>query len=172
MSEITPQPKQAPIPLPKKSFSVEFFVGLFAIASVLCVGYLAMGLGELRMGPSSTYDVFAEFDNVAGLKTGASVEIAGVQIGSVADIALKDPMAKVTLRISNTIKLRDDDIVLIRTKGIIGDRYVKISRGASDSYIAPGSTMAETESVVDFEEIIGKFIHSFEGKKDTDNEDV
>ena len=60
----------------------------------------------------------------------------------------------------------DDDIASIRTKGIIGDRYVKISRGASDDHIPEKGTMMETESVVDIEDIIGKIVHSLESGDD------
>ena len=91
---------------------------------------------------------FAEFDNISGLKNGASVEIAGVQVGRVVALRLNDPMARLEIELDNSIRIRDDDIASIRTKGIIGDRYVKISRGASEVHIGPGETMIETESVV------------------------
>jgi phospholipid/cholesterol/gamma-HCH transport system substrate-binding protein len=68
--------------------------------------------------------------------------------------------------LNNNVKIKDDDIASIRTKGIIGDRYVKISRGGSDTYIAPEGTIVETESVVDLEDVIGKLIHNFTGEKD------
>jgi phospholipid/cholesterol/gamma-HCH transport system substrate-binding protein len=150
----------APIEPPKRHFNVEFFVGLFSAIGLACAAWLAAGLGGIRIGTSDSYDVFAEFDNISGLQTGASVEIAGVPVGEVSSIELKDPQAKVTLRMQPQVKLRDDDIASIRTKGIIGDRYVKISRGASDQFIAEGGTITETESVVDIEDILGKFVHS------------
>ena len=154
------------VKLPRRSFSIEFMVGLFTLASVAAAGYLAVGLGELELGGADKYEIVAEFDNISGLKNGASVEIAGVQIGDVTAINLKDPMALVTLRIDKAVKIKDDDIASIRTKGIIGDRYVKISRGGSDTYIAPGGTMVQTESVVDIEDVIGKVVHSLTGDKD------
>ena len=128
--------------------------------------YLAVGLAGLELTSKDTYLVYAEFDNISGLKYGASVEIAGVPIGAVSDISLKDPVAKVTLKLTRSIKLKDDDIATIRTKGIIGDRYVKISRGASTDYIPEGGTMTETESVIDIEDVIGKVVHSLGGDKD------
>jgi len=155
---------------PKRSFSVEFFVGLFTMAGVATCGYLAVGLGNLRFSHADEYIVYAEFDNISGLKAGASVEIAGVPIGEVSAIDLKDPVARLSLRISKTIKLRDDDIAAIRTKGIIGDRYVKISRGASELNIAENGTMTETESVVDIEDVIGKLVHSFTSKEDEEKD--
>lgn len=160
----------AELPLPKRSFSIEFFVGLFALAAVAAAGYLAIGLGELRLFASDRYTIQAEFDNISGLQHGASVEIAGVPIGSVTRIDLKDPAALVTLEIIKTVQIRDDDIASIRTKGIIGDRYVKVSRGASDTFIPPGGVMTETESVVDIEDVIGKFVHSLGGDKEKSDE--
>lgn len=158
--------KGVAVPQPKRSFSVEFFVGLFTMLGVAACGYLAVGLGNFRFSHSDEYMIYAEFDNISGLKAGASVEIAGVPIGEVAAIDLKDPVARIALRISKTIKLRDDDIASIRTKGIIGDRYVKISRGASSLNIEEGGTMTETESVVDIEDVIGKIVHSFSSKEE------
>jgi phospholipid/cholesterol/gamma-HCH transport system substrate-binding protein len=151
---------------PKRSFSLEFFVGLVTAAGVAAAAYLAVGLAGLELSSKDTYLVYAEFDNISGLKYGASVEIAGVPIGAVSDISLKDPVARVTLKLNRSIKLKDDDIASIRTKGIIGDRYVKISRGASTDYIPEGGTMTETESVIDIEDVIGKVVHSLGGDKD------
>jgi phospholipid/cholesterol/gamma-HCH transport system substrate-binding protein len=88
----------------------------------------------------------------------------------VSNISLKDPVARVTLKLNRSIKLKDDDIASIRTKGIIGDRYVKISRGGSTQYIEEGGTMTETESVIDIEDVIGKVVHSLSGDKDEDSE--
>jgi len=169
--------------VPRRTFSLELFVGLFAAAGVAAAAYLAVGLAGLELGEGNNYTIYAEFDNISGLKYGASVEIAGVPIGVVSDIVLKDPAAKVALKLTRAVKIKDDDIASIRTKGIIGDRYVKISRGASDDYIPEGGTMLETESVIDIEDVIGKVVHSLTGekdeekdnekdnKKDTDNDD-
>lgn len=156
--------------VPRRSFSLELFVGLFAAAGVAAAAYLAVGLAGLELGEGNNYTIYAEFDNISGLKYGASVEIAGVPIGVVSDITLKDPAARVALKLTRAVKIKDDDIASIRTKGIIGDRYVKISRGASDLFIEPGQTMPETESVVDLEDVIGKVVHSLTGEKDEEKD--
>jgi phospholipid/cholesterol/gamma-HCH transport system substrate-binding protein len=155
--------------VPKRSFSLELLVGLFAAAGVAAAAYLAVGLAGLELGEGNNYTIYAEFDNISGLKYGASVEIAGVPIGVVSDIILKDPAARVALKLTRAVKIKDDDIASIRTKGIIGDRYVKISRGASDIFIPEGGTMVETESVVDIEDVIGKVVHSLTGDKDEED---
>ena len=154
------------LPVPKRTFSLELVVGIFAAAGVGAAAYLAVGLAGLELGTSNSYTIYAEFDNISGLKYGASVEIAGVPIGVVSDITLKDPAARIALKLNKSVKIKDDDIASIRTKGIIGDRYVKISRGASDTYIPAEGTLVETESVVDLEDVIGKVVHSLTGDKD------
>ena len=111
-----------------------------------------------------------KFSDVSGLKLGASVEIAGVQIGEVKSVNLDKTMALVTLLISDDFMLREDDIAQIRTKGIIGDKYVRISPGGSDEILKAGDRLSDTEPSVDFEAIIGKFIHSL-GKSDKESSD-
>lgn len=148
--------------IPKKSLKTEFYVGLFFMIGLSALAYLTFNLAGMRFGNTGFYEVKAEFDSVSGLEKGASVEIAGVPIGDVDSIGLNATSAVVTLRIREEIQLRDDDIAAIRTKGIIGDRFVKIIPGGSEELIAPGSKLTDTESAVEFEEIIGKFIHKME----------
>jgi phospholipid/cholesterol/gamma-HCH transport system substrate-binding protein len=150
---------------PPRRFTIELLVGLFTLVGVFCAGLLAIGLGGEALFTGSRTEIYAEFDNISGLEKGASVEIGGVPIGEVTEIRLQDPKAIVTLLLHEGVSIRDDDIALIRTKGIIGDRYVKISRGASDIFLKPGDTIKDTESVVDIEDLIGKIVHNFTGDK-------
>ena len=152
----------ADVPLPKKSLTVEFWVGIFTILGTLAFAYLSVNVAGMRVYRSGIYRVLAEFGNVSGLKVGAPVEIAGVSIGEVEDIKLSDTNALVTLAINDGVELRDDDICASRTKGIIGDRYVKIVPGNSSKLVKNNSKFTDTESAVEFEEIIGKMIHRME----------
>ncbi|MDD2942265.1 MAG: outer membrane lipid asymmetry maintenance protein MlaD [bacterium] len=147
---------------PKKSLKVEFYVGLFTIIGLVSMAYLAVNMGGMRLTDSGYYIVKAEFDNISGLEVGAAVEIAGVAIGEVSGVVLDGTVAVVSLRIHDSVKIREDDIASIRTKGIIGDRYLKIIPGGADEDLKPGDTLSDTESVVDLEEILGKFIHRME----------
>jgi phospholipid/cholesterol/gamma-HCH transport system substrate-binding protein len=153
--------------VPKRKFTTEFYVGLFSIISLAAAAWLAVGLGGIELFSSNFYVLKAEFDNISGLQSGASVEIAGVPIGQVTQITLKDPEALVTMKIQRNVKIQDDDIASVRTKGIIGDRYIKISRGSSEQFLESNGTIIETESVVDIEDIIGKLVHSFTGKEES-----
>ncbi|MBP9837177.1 MAG: outer membrane lipid asymmetry maintenance protein MlaD [Proteobacteria bacterium] len=148
--------------VPKKSLTIEFWVGIFAVLGLATSAYLSLNIASIKISNSGYYDITAEFSSVSGLKLGAPVEIAGVEVGEVSSIVLKDTSALIGLRIKNDIKLRDDDIAAIRTKGIIGDRYVKVIPGGSDKMIDSGGRLSDTESAMEFEDVIGKFIHKFE----------
>jgi phospholipid/cholesterol/gamma-HCH transport system substrate-binding protein len=104
------------------------------------------------------YLVSADFPSVGGLKAGSSVEIAGVQVGRVESIGLADYQAHVVLRLDRSVKLQDDSIASIKTKGLIGEKYIRISPGGSDKLIAPNGRIREVEAPVDLEELISKYI--------------
>jgi phospholipid/cholesterol/gamma-HCH transport system substrate-binding protein len=154
--------KSKEIVIPRRTFSVEFFVGLFALVGLGAFGYLAINIAQMRILSTGYYEVMAEFNNVSGLELGAPVEIAGVPVGSVKNITLNSTSALVTIELKNSVHLRDDDIAAVRTKGIIGDRYLKIIPGGSEDNVAAGGRISDTESAVELEEILGKFIHSLE----------
>jgi phospholipid/cholesterol/gamma-HCH transport system substrate-binding protein len=104
--------------------------------------------------------VVADFDNISGLKPGAAVEVAGVEVGRVEEIQLTTgDRAKLVMKLSPGLKLNDDAIASIRTKGIIGDKFVKLSTGSSGKPIPNGGKIRDTESAVEWEELISKYIH-------------
>jgi phospholipid/cholesterol/gamma-HCH transport system substrate-binding protein len=67
-------------------------------------------------------------------------------------------MAVVKMKIDKSITLTDDAIASIKTSGLIGDKYIKISPGVSDIPLEPGEMITETESAVDIEELVSKFV--------------
>jgi phospholipid/cholesterol/gamma-HCH transport system substrate-binding protein len=156
------------IPMPKRTLTVEFFVGIFTIITLAAAGYLAVGLGDVRIFNTGEKFITAEFNNVSGLKAGASVELAGVPVGEVNKIVLDKYFAMVELRIHSNFDLKDEDSLAIRTKGIIGDRYVKVIPGGSNTVIPDGGKVREsnTLSVIDFEELIEKVVSNFTNKSD------
>jgi len=138
---------------------VEIAVGLFLVAGILCLGYLSIRLGKLELVGGDDVPVTAEFSTVAGLKQGANVEIAGVEVGKVESIDIRDYKAVVRMRVRRGLRLQEDTIASVRTRGLIGDKYINLSPGASDRLILPGGKIRETESAVDLEGLIGQFIH-------------
>lgn len=137
---------------------VEIAVGLFVLAGLIALGYLSIRLGGVDFFDTANYAVTARFTSVSGLTEGASVEMAGVRIGKVQRIGLRDDEAVVTLRIDNGIKLTRDTIASIRTKGLLGEKYILISPGGAEQAILPGGRIRETEPPIDIEKLIGNFI--------------
>ncbi len=141
-----------------KKITVETGVGFFIILGLLCLGYLSVQLGDIELFGSDQYIVKARFANVTGLKEGATVEAAGVTVGKVSTIRLEDYEAAVELSIEPDFKIQEDSIASIRTQGIIGDKYVKIKTGGADEYIEHNGEIIETESALELEELISKYI--------------
>ena len=143
-----------------KNINTELVVGLFMIAGFLAFAYLSLYMGEFSVFDlKRNYSLEAEFDNISGLKVGAGVEIAGVDIGNVAKIELaKNGLAKVELLINSDVKITKDAIASIRTQGLIGDKYIKITQGADEKMLKGGDTIFDTESAIDFEELVSKYI--------------
>lgn len=139
--------------------SLELGVGIFVIIGLMCVGYLTVRLGNLEFFQDDHYFLNARFHSVTGLKTGANIEIAGVQVGQVDSISLDfmEKVAMVRLKLKKEVVLTDDVIASIKTAGLIGDKYIKLSPGGSDEILEPGDTIIETESALDVEEIISKY---------------
>lgn len=142
-----------------KRNTLELVVGLFMLIGFGAFGYLALQLGEVPLlTASSTYLLKAEFDNVAGVKKGAAVQIAGVTVGEVAGVALSETdTALLSMKIDNTVKVPIDSIASVKSQGIIGDKYIQLSLGGDDTYFKPGEVVVETESSVDIESLISKF---------------
>ncbi len=145
-----------------KNAKLELTVGLFMLIGILCLGYLSIKLGKMELTGGNTYRVTARFDSVSGLKNGARVELAGVEVGTVERIGLSSAntdQAEITLKIRDGVKIADDVIASVRTSGIIGDKFIKLKPGGSDQMLKEGSKIRETESAVDIEELVSKFIH-------------
>lgn len=143
-----------------RKLNLEILVGLFMIAGFLCFAWLSVKLGDVDLFGPPTYAVTANFGSVSGLKPGAIVEIAGVRVGKVAVIRFDAEKyeANVELEIERSVALQEDSIASIRTAGIIGDRYVDISPGGSQRLIGPGGRIVETESAINLEELVSKYI--------------
>lgn len=142
-----------------KQSSVELGVGIFVLLGVLCIGYLTLRLGEVQVLGDKHYILNARFKAVTGLKPGAQVEIAGVQVGQVDAISLDpaDLVALVRLKVREGIQLQDDTIASVKTAGLLGDRFIQLSPGGSDKLLRPGDLIVETESPLDIESLISKF---------------
>ena len=142
-----------------KNQTIELSVGVFVLIGLACVAYLTIKLGKFEVIGGDYYYLTAHFGSVSGLKQGAIVDVAGVQVGKVDSIALDkaDMAAVLRLKIKNGIPISEDSIASVKTSGLIGDKYVKIEPGGSDKMLKDGDRIGETQSAVDLEALIGKY---------------
>ena len=143
-----------------KKGKAEFYVGIFMIIGIICSAYLIVTLGELNLFKNDRYSVYAYFTSVSGLSNGANVEMAGVEIGKVASISLDSErfLAKVELSVMKNIELSEDVIASVKTTGIIGEKYIELSPGGSEILLGHDDIIYNTESSVDLESLVRKFI--------------
>ncbi|HWG96979.1 MAG TPA: outer membrane lipid asymmetry maintenance protein MlaD [Nitrospira sp.] len=138
---------------------LELIVGLFVLVGIVCLGYLSIKLGKLELIGGDVYEVDALFNSATGLKAGATVEVAGVEVGRVKGIGLKEDRAMVRLSVHNGTKLYSDTIASIKTRGIIGEKYLSLSPGGGGDPLKPGDTIRDTESGLDLEELVSQYVH-------------
>lgn len=138
---------------------LELVVGLFVVLGIICLGYLAIKLGKLELVGGDYYELQADFSSSSGLKNGASVEIAGVEVGRVKNIGLMEDRARVVLAIQDGITIYNDAIASIKTRGIIGEKFMELSPGGTGERLKNGETIVDTESGIDLEQVISQFIH-------------
>ncbi|MFW5733532.1 MAG: outer membrane lipid asymmetry maintenance protein MlaD [Oceanidesulfovibrio sp.] len=143
-----------------KKYAKESWVGIFVLIGLLCVGYLTIKLGKMEVLGGDDYVVKAKFTSVAGLKSGAEVEVAGVPVGTVDAIDLdpKTYAALVSMRIGKDIALSEDTIASVKTSGLIGDKYIKLTPGGAPDNLSDGGMIVDTESALDIEELISKYV--------------
>jgi phospholipid/cholesterol/gamma-HCH transport system substrate-binding protein len=149
-----------------KRSSLELSVGSFVAIGVLSVVYLAVNLGDIGLASNDFYRLDARFVSSSGLIEGAFIEVGGVRVGTVQKISVdyESYESIVEMALQRQIKLQDDAIASIRTSGIIGDRFVKISPGGSEIFLQPGDEIIETESSINLEELISKYIFESNSK--------
>ncbi|RJR26099.1 MAG: outer membrane lipid asymmetry maintenance protein MlaD [Desulfobacteraceae bacterium] len=141
-----------------KKFSIEMTVGLFMVAGIICLGYLSIRLGKLEVMGGNSYEITAVFSNSGGIKTGSSVVIAGVDVGTVKEVTLSDYQARLVLSLPMDLKVQEDAIASVKTKGLIGEKYVEITPGGSEDIIKPGGRLRETQPAIDLEQLISGFV--------------
>lgn len=142
-----------------RKIDLELAVGFFVLIGIFSLTYLSLKLGKLETIGGGRYTVYAEFEDAGGIKPGSNVEIAGIEVGKVKSMVLKkDYRALLSFSIEKDVKIQEDAIASIKTKGLIGEKYVEITPGGSDKLISNGGKITETESAIDIEGLVSKYI--------------
>ncbi len=135
--------------------SVEAKVGFFVVAGIVILAYMSMKVGTLKYGPDSGYEVYGLFDSAEGLVEDVPVQIAGVEVGRVKGITLDAGKAKVTLQLDPNISIDEDVQAAIRTKGVLGDKYVELILGSAQAPpLKPGGRIRRTTSPTNMETLL------------------
>ena len=137
---------------------LDLAVGVFVLFGILALGWLSIKLGKIDFVGGHNYTVTADFPSAGGLKNGSSIEIAGVEIGRVSAVQLANYQARVVMSIRNGVKLTEDSIASIKTRGLIGEKFINLSPGGSDRVIKPGGKITEVEPPIDLEELLSKYV--------------
>jgi phospholipid/cholesterol/gamma-HCH transport system substrate-binding protein len=142
--------------------TIEITVGLFMLAGMLALAFLALKVSGLSSdGSQPTYRIYAHYQNAGGLTVRAKVTMSGVNIGRVTSIALdpKTLTAKVTMDIYKSVnQISTDSVASILTAGLLGEKYIGITPGAEDTNLKDGEEIQQTQSSLVLEDLIGKFL--------------
>ncbi|MGH7916855.1 MAG: outer membrane lipid asymmetry maintenance protein MlaD [Candidatus Binataceae bacterium] len=145
------------------SRTTQLIAGIFTLLGIVALIYLSVRLGNVGLMPAPTYTLYANFDNIGGLKTGDDVEISGVKVGHVSSISLKDYRAHVGMRIRDGIEVDNEAIAAVKTTGLIGDKYISIELGGGNTLKSDG-IIRQTQSTFSIEDVVGQLIGGFGSK--------
>lgn len=159
----------------RQTRAVEIGTGLFVLFGIAALLFMVTQITSERVGVQREgYVLTAKFDQIGGLKVGAPVSMAGVLVGRVTGIAFdsNDYRALVHLRIDPQYhQIPDDSDAAIFTQGLLGNQYIGISAGGSETYFKEGDRIEFTQSAIVLENLISKFLFSMAGKNDQDEAD-
>lgn len=133
-----------------------------AVVLIVAGGFLAFAYKGSDLRVEDGYTVSAHFSNASGIGLGSDVRVGGVKIGVVSELGL-DPEsyeAVVHMQIGKSAKLPKDSSAAIVSSGLLGEKYIQIAPGADDKMLAQGDRISFTQSAVNLEELIGKFVFS------------
>ena len=145
----------------------EAIVGTFVLGCAIY--FFFFSFSKSGMSTSTTYQLSAKFDNIDGISSGSDVKISGVKIDSVSGEVIdpKTYQAIIKLDINQNIALPKDSSAKILSSGLLGGKYVGLEIGADEEMLKNGEQIQFTQSGVNFEELLGKFI--FGSKKEDTN---
>lgn len=139
----------------------DFAVGLFVLVGLGALAYLTFQVGGLSYQVPGGLVIYADFDDIGGLKERAPVTVAGVKVGQVAGIALEPVLmrARVKMDLSPELELPVDTWARIRTSGVLGDQFIALDPGAEEDILLSDANIEATESAISLEGLIGKFFN-------------
>ncbi|GAB2885952.1 outer membrane lipid asymmetry maintenance protein MlaD [Uliginosibacterium flavum] len=142
---------------------IDIWVGVFVVAGLLALLFLAMRVGNLGSSKlQNPYVLQARFDNIGGLKARAPIKSAGVVVGRISSITLdaENYQALVTMNMDDRYRFPKDTFATINTSGLLGEQYIGLEPGGDTATIEPGGVIKKTQSAVVLEKLISQFMFS------------
>ncbi len=137
-----------------RSRKYELGVGLLLVGAAAVLGVMALQVGALS-GFGDSVDVETRFTDAGGLQSGASVAVAGVQIGTVTSLAIDFDRAVVGMSIDPGAGIRHDATAQVRARSVLGEKYVEIVPHSRDGrmladgdILQPGPEQTEIDELV------------------------
>ncbi len=135
----------------------EIKVGIFVLIGIIILAYMSLKVGKFDFGKPEGYEIIAYFDNVSGLNTDVPVEIAGIEVGRVKEIVLDQGKAKVSMRISYDTSIPSDSTASLRSRGLMGDKFIEIALGSPESpSLKNGEKVVHTRTPADIDQAVNK----------------
>lgn len=136
-----------------RSNTTELKVGIFALIVLAVLTFMTFRVGGFEWLRKGGYIVYAEFKNIAGLDAKTKVKIAGVDAGVIEEIALRDGIARLKIRMYPSVKLYSDASAAIKATGLLGDKFLAISVGSKEPVLKDGDTIKNIQEVVDIDDM-------------------
>ncbi len=132
----------------------ELSVGIFALGVITILSMMTFRVGEFSIGKKAGYVVIARFHNTAGLSAKTKIKIAGVNAGVVEGISLVEGAAFVKIRLKENVRIYSDAVAVIRSTGLLGDKYIEISIGMEEPFLEDGSEIVNVVEVAEVDDLI------------------
>ena len=143
--------------------AIDIWVGIFVAIGLLAALFLALKVGNMNaVSFAPTYTISARFDNIGGLKPRAPVKSAGVVVGRISSISFDDKtyQATVAMTIEDAYQFPVDSSVKILTSGLLGEQYIGLEAGGSDTMLVSGGKLTQTQSAIVLENLISQFLYN------------
>lgn len=137
----------------KNIVSSQFKVGILVLIGILILFYMSFRIGKFGVFKDTGYDIAVLLDSANGLDTKSPVQIAGVEVGKVKSITLDGFKAMTTITIKKGVRIPVDSKVVIKTQGVLGEKYIEIIPGKETQMLASGESIKEVLSTANLDEI-------------------
>ena len=142
---------------------LDIWVGIFVILGIAAMFGLATKVGNLTSNSiKETYQVFANFENIGGLKPRAAVKAAGVVVGRVDSIVFDTEAyhAVVKIKVDTRYIFPKDTFANIYTAGLLGEQYIGLEAGGDLENLEDGDLITQTQDAVVLEKLISQFLYN------------